>query len=70
MLEMVERLQAGKNLEGVQGIIRRERDQIIKNPPRPLIDDLDTLPFPARELLGDPNRYIPPRPRTNESPWP
>lgn len=22
--------------------------------------DLDSLPFPARELLGDPNRYIPP----------
>jgi radical SAM superfamily enzyme YgiQ (UPF0313 family) len=25
-----------------------------------LIEDLDSLPFPARELLGDSNKYIPP----------
>ena len=59
-LEMIERLQAGKNLDGVQGIIHREGDKIVKNPPRPLIEDLDSLPFPARELLGDANQYIPP----------
>ena len=60
VLEMIERLQAGKNLEGVQGTILREGDKIVKNPPRPLIEDLDALPFPARELLGDANQYIPP----------
>ena len=60
VLEMIERLQAGKNLEGVQGIILREGDKIVKNSPRPLIEDLDALPFPARELLGDANQYIPP----------
>lgn len=59
-LEMIERLQAGKNLEGVQGVIYRENGKIIKNPPRPLITDLDSLPFPARELLGNANIYIPP----------
>jgi radical SAM superfamily enzyme YgiQ (UPF0313 family) len=59
-LEMIERLQAGKNLEGVQGIIYREGNKIVKNAPRPLIEDLDSLPFPARELLGDANQYIPP----------
>lgn len=59
-LQMVERLQAGKNLGGVQGIIHREGNKIVKNPPRPLIEDLDALPFPARELLGDANQYIPP----------
>jgi anaerobic magnesium-protoporphyrin IX monomethyl ester cyclase len=59
-LQMVERLQAGKNLDGVQGIIHREGNKIVKNPPRPLIEDLDSLPFPARELLGDANQYIPP----------
>jgi len=60
VLEVIERLQAGKNLEGVQGIIHREGNKIVKNSPRPLIDDLDALPFPARELLGDANQYIPP----------
>jgi anaerobic magnesium-protoporphyrin IX monomethyl ester cyclase len=60
VLEMIERLQAGKNLEGVQGTILRDGDKIVKNSPRPLIEDLDALPFPARELLGDANQYIPP----------
>lgn len=60
VLEMVEHLSSGKSLEGVKGVVFRKGERIIKNPPRPLITDLDSLPFPARELLGDPNRYIPP----------
>ena len=59
-LEILERLQEGKGLEGVQGVVFREKGRTVKNPPRPLISDLDSLPFPARELLGDANRYIPP----------
>jgi anaerobic magnesium-protoporphyrin IX monomethyl ester cyclase len=59
-LEIVERLEGGKGLEGVKGIIYYEGERIIKNPGRPLIEDLDSLPFPARELLGDSNKYIPP----------
>jgi radical SAM superfamily enzyme YgiQ (UPF0313 family) len=59
-LEIVNRLQAGKGLDGVQGAVYREGEAIIKNPPRPLITDLDSLPFPARELLGDTSLYIPP----------
>jgi radical SAM superfamily enzyme YgiQ (UPF0313 family) len=59
-LEIIERLQAKRTLEGVPGVVYREGERIIKNPPRPLIEDLDSLPFPARELLGDINRYIPP----------
>jgi anaerobic magnesium-protoporphyrin IX monomethyl ester cyclase len=58
--EMVERLRDGKSLEGVQGVIYREGTRIMKNSPRPLVTDLDSLPFPARELLGDVNRYMPP----------
>lgn len=59
-LEILERLQTGKSLHNVQGVVFRDNGRIIKNPPRPLISDLDSLPFPARELLGDANRYIPP----------
>lgn len=59
-LEIIERLDAGKGLEGVQGVVFRSGEKVIKNPPRPLITDLDALPFPARELLGDANLYIPP----------
>jgi radical SAM superfamily enzyme YgiQ (UPF0313 family) len=60
MLELAGRLQDGKSLEGLTGIAYRDNGKIIKNPPRPLIMDLDALPFPARELLGDADLYIPP----------
>ncbi|MBI4825476.1 MAG: radical SAM protein [Nitrospirae bacterium] len=60
MVEMLQKLSEGKSLEGVQGVVYRDWEKIIKNPPRPLITDLDALPFPARELLGDDRDYIPP----------
>ncbi|MGO9013806.1 MAG: B12-binding domain-containing radical SAM protein [Dissulfurispiraceae bacterium] len=59
-LELIERLETGSGLEGVKGVVYREGGRIIKNPPRPLISDLDAIPFPARELLGDAGQYIPP----------
>jgi len=60
MVELLARLKNGKNLEGVQGVVFRQGTGIIKNQPRPFIEDLDALPFPARELLGDEDCYIPP----------
>jgi radical SAM superfamily enzyme YgiQ (UPF0313 family) len=60
MLEIVDRLRKGEGLKGVPGVVYREGQRIVKNPARPLISDLDALPFPARELLGDADRYIPP----------
>lgn len=42
----------GKPLEGMLGITWRRPDgSIVQNPPRPLIDDLDSIPFPARHLV-------------------
>jgi len=58
--EMVGRLESGRNLDGVLGVAFRRGAEIVKNPPRPLIEDLDSLPFPARELLGEADRYLPP----------
>ncbi len=60
VVEMIDRLSDSKGLDGVEGLVFRENGRIVKNPPRPLISDLDSLPFPARELLGDANLYIPP----------
>lgn len=59
-LELIERLETGKGLDGVEGVVYRDGAKIIANPPRPLISDLDAVPFPARELLGDAMQYIPP----------
>ena len=58
--EMLGRLEAGQDLAGVLGVAFRQGAGIVKNPPRPLIEDLDSLPFPARDLLGEADRYLPP----------
>jgi radical SAM superfamily enzyme YgiQ (UPF0313 family) len=60
VVEMVERLENGGGLDGVAGVIFRDGGRIVKNPPRPFIADLDSVPFPARQLLGDATRYVPP----------
>jgi radical SAM superfamily enzyme YgiQ (UPF0313 family) len=59
VVEILDRLRAGRDLAGVAGVIAKTGGNILRNPPRPLIEDLDQLPFPARELLGDRSRYIP-----------
>jgi len=56
---ILDRLRVGKDMDGIEGVIFRKNGRLVSNPPRPLIDDLDGLPFPARELLGDRGRYIP-----------
>jgi radical SAM superfamily enzyme YgiQ (UPF0313 family) len=58
--ELVNHLETGISLHGVKGIIFREENEIIENEPRPLIEDLDALPLPARNLLGDIDEYTPP----------
>lgn len=58
--EMVNRLAVGELLHGVEGVIFRNGNKIVENPIRALIEDLDALPFPARDLLGDASRYVPP----------
>ena len=58
--EMIGRLEAGRDLAGLLGVAFRRGAEIVKNPPRPLIENLDSLPFPARELLGETHRYLPP----------
>ena len=60
MVEILQRLSQGKGLQGVEGVVFREDGKIVRNTSRPLIQDLDSLPFPARELLGDDMDYIPP----------
>jgi len=60
MAELAGRLELGESLDGLAGIAFRRGDEVVENPPRPLILDLDRLPFPARDLLGDREVYVPP----------
>jgi len=50
-LELVNRIEEKSSLKGVLGITYRNRDRIVSNPDRPLIKDIDSLPFPDRGLL-------------------
>lgn len=60
LVEMLERLACGRALDGVLGVAFRQGARIVRNPPRPPLEDLDALPFPARELLEGAERYLPP----------
>lgn len=52
--ELVEALGNGKPFSGIDGLSYMDGNgKIVNNRPRPLIKDLDSLPFAARHLLGD-----------------
>ena len=48
--ELVDSLNNKTPLKKVKGVVFKEGGKIIKTEPRPLINDLDNLPFPARDL--------------------
>jgi len=51
LLELLQKLDRPASWPGIQGLSHRhgQPGQIAHNPPRPLIGDLDALPFPARD---------------------
>ncbi|MFN3384651.1 MAG: B12-binding domain-containing radical SAM protein [Archaeoglobaceae archaeon] len=51
IVEVAERVESGKNLEDVKGIYYKEEGRIRRNEPREFIEDLDSLPFPAFDLM-------------------
>jgi anaerobic magnesium-protoporphyrin IX monomethyl ester cyclase len=48
--ELVTHLRDGKDPGGVRGISRRSGGAVVVNEDRPFIHDLDSLPYPARDL--------------------
>ncbi len=50
-LELVNALKKGTPLENVRGITYKRNGKIIKTLRAPIIKDLDSLPYPARDLL-------------------
>jgi len=51
LLELVRSLGAGRVFDNVFGTTCRKDAEIIRNPDRPYIENLDSLPFPAHYLL-------------------
>ncbi len=52
-LELIRGVEKGNDLSRVKGIAYMEKDKIKLNPPRGFIEDLDSIPFPARELFDN-----------------
>lgn len=51
-------LAVGKEIADIRGLVWRDAGAIKQNPPQEPIEDLDSLPFPARHLV-DVNMYVP-----------
>jgi len=51
LLDLVKTWEKNGNLKEVKGVIYRENGSLKYTEPRPLIENLDELPFPARHLL-------------------
>ncbi|MCJ7807372.1 MAG: B12-binding domain-containing radical SAM protein, partial [Dehalococcoidia bacterium] len=51
IVELARTLEKGKDIQQVKGIAFREDNRVEKTEPRPLIEDLNELPIPARHLL-------------------
>ena len=50
-IELCEFLQGKRKIEDVSSLVYRKGNEIIKNPRRSYVEDLDRLPFPDRDLI-------------------
>ncbi len=58
--ELIDRLQAGRAIEDAPGLVYRANESVVANPRSPYITDLDSLPFPAWDLVpGFPHCFRP-----------
>ena len=58
--ETMQMLESGSDPAAVKGLVFRRDGQVVLNPPRPYIEDLDSLPMPAYDLIPDIGVYRPP----------
>jgi len=55
MVELCQKMENGQSIENVKNIWLKKGGKIFKNEVRPLITNLDELPFPDREIFDYPN---------------
>lgn len=51
IIELLDARAAGRSLKDIEGIAFRDGDTVVINKRRPLIKDIDSIPFPAYELF-------------------
>jgi radical SAM superfamily enzyme YgiQ (UPF0313 family) len=60
LTELMDVIREDRDPGDVAGLAFRRDGQIVVNPPRPRMEDLDALPYPAYDLLDDLEPYTPP----------
>ena len=66
--EMLQVLQRGGSFKGVKGMAYIDKDnQYVENPRRPLIKDIDSIPYPAWDLFTMEHYVLLPYPNTSRS---
>ncbi|MFX1502882.1 MAG: B12-binding domain-containing radical SAM protein [Promethearchaeota archaeon] len=53
LLEIAEKTEKGRDFQDIRGLTYRDNGRIIRNDDRPLIENIDILPFPNRKYLGN-----------------
>lgn len=53
VLDLAEWQEKKKHLKEIRGITFRNGSEVVSTPDRPLVKDLDSLPFPDRDLIDD-----------------
>ncbi len=51
IVELAGALEAGGGVTGIRNLVYRRDGELVENPRRPVPQDLDSLPFPAREVV-------------------
>jgi len=54
ILDVIDAMENGSPLANIPNLWVKENGKIRRNPPRPLIDDINSLPFPDREIFDYP----------------
>ncbi len=60
MLDIAQTFEGKKQLSAIPGVAYRQDGKILVNPPRPFIENLDEMPYPAYNLL-DMEQYLNPK---------
>jgi anaerobic magnesium-protoporphyrin IX monomethyl ester cyclase len=59
MVDIVKMREGQKKIDKIQGIVYHENGKVVQTPPRPLVENLDELPYPSYHLV-DMERYLNP----------
>jgi radical SAM superfamily enzyme YgiQ (UPF0313 family) len=58
LVELCDAMEAGRDYSSIPGLCFQSNGELVANPVRPLVTDLDSLPFPDRSIF-DPSNFCP-----------